>query len=375
MKNEEICVFMADPYYVGGAEIYALRYLNKIKNIIKNNILIIAKNGIYVLHKDNTNPIKLASIPFYEITAPIRIIKKKCNLFIAATYNSWIPALISGIIKQKPVILHIFDLLSDPEHGGIAFKKLLFPEKISNIARERIIVQNLVKAIGKENSTIITLSPCSSRAIERVLNIKPIVIPPFLNVSELQLKYGCRPLEARDIDIIYIGRLVKHKNLDKLILSINMLSRKLNMKVKVTIAGDGPELIKLKKLAVNLGVEKYIEFTGRISEEEKYAALSRSKVFVSTSVMEGFGITTLEAMSLGSVPITSNICTSRWLVADSGFIFNPLDPHDLANTLYNVLHNLELLKIKELKACRRARDFDESVLVEKYATLVELLLG
>jgi glycosyltransferase involved in cell wall biosynthesis len=98
------------------------------------------------------------------------------------------------------------------------------------------------------------------------------------------------------INILFVGRLVQQKGCDKLIQSVVLLAEK-GIKFKVKIAGDGPELLSLKKMATELGVNKQISFIG--NKDDVISYMYKSDVLVLTSNKEGMSNVILEAMSIG----------------------------------------------------------------------------
>jgi glycosyltransferase involved in cell wall biosynthesis len=125
---------------------------------------------------------------------------------------------------------------------------------------------------------------------------------------------------------IYVGRIVKDKGVFELLKSFKML----NLLKKVVFVGDGRELKKLKKLYPE------VEFTGRVEPERVFHYLSVSKYFISNSVVEGMPYSLVEAMSMGTVPIVSNVEGHMDLILNgfNGFLFN--NQLELMNTIFKV---------------------------------------
>ena len=61
-----------------------------------------------------------------------------------------------------------------------------------------------------------------------------------------------------------------------------------NKNYKLIILGHGPDLKQLKKLALELKINKHIEFKGWVSNTKNY--LKRAKIFVLPSLYEGVQI-------------------------------------------------------------------------------------
>ena len=75
--------------------------------------------------------------------------------------------------------------------------------------------------------------------------------------------------------------------------------------LKLTIIGDGPERKNLERYAARPGMEDCYHFTGMLAKDEIVAYLQRARLLLSTSDIETFGITLVEALMCG-VPV---VCT------------------------------------------------------------------
>ena len=106
--------------------------------------------------------------------------------------------------------------------------------------------------------------------------------------------------------VVYLGRLKFYKSLDVLVRAAKKVIST-NPKVKFVIAGFGEERKKLERLAEKLGIEKSVEFVGRVSEKEKINLYQKAWVFVNPSFIEGWGITTIEANACGTPVVASNV--------------------------------------------------------------------
>lgn len=105
-------------------------------------------------------------------------------------------------------------------------------------------------------------------------------------------------------DVLYAGRLVKDKNVNKLIEAIAITAASYPM-IQCVIIGEGLEKARLQKQASRLGLQKNITFLPHLEESaEVYAYMKAAKVFCSPSIREGFGIASLEALGCGTPVIT-----------------------------------------------------------------------
>lgn len=149
--------------------------------------------------------------------------------------------------------------------------------------------------------------------------------------------------------IVFVGRVVHEKQIDKLIAAFAKLDPALNAKLEVV--GFGDQENELKAMARTLGVADRVKFTGFVSDDEKKDALHRAKVFAMPSIAELQSISTMEAMASGLPVVAANAVALPHLVHDgeNGYLFAPGNVDELADRLAKVLampHD-ELLKMKE----------------------------
>lgn len=157
-------------------------------------------------------------------------------------------------------------------------------------------------------------------------------------------------------DIVYAGRLVRHKHVDTLIRAVGRL-QKTNPAIRAVIIGTGPDFDRLQKMVVKLGLQKNITLTGRLEKAtDVFSYMKASKVFVSPSTREGFGITILEAYACGLPVVTVNHPDNagQYLVQPDTGIVCDLSPGALAKSIDM------LLSVKKKVKAADAERFDWS---------------
>jgi glycogen(starch) synthase len=144
-------------------------------------------------------------------------------------------------------------------------------------------------------------------------------------------------LNEDDLMILFVGRLVWIKGVDKLIRAMPQVLQKIP-NAKLVILGLGDMRDYLEGLVRNLHLEDVVKFRFEfIAEEERIAHYAASDVAVYPSLYEPFGIVTLEAMSMEKPVVVGAAGTSgmREIVSingpnQCGFHINPNDPMDIA---------------------------------------------
>ncbi len=151
--------------------------------------------------------------------------------------------------------------------------------------------------------TFISVSDHTSELLSKYVSADRIkTISNGINVDEIN-KAKPSPVIS---DVIFAGRLLKHKNVDILLQSIKLL-KKNTSNIRCIIVGDGPEKEKLTKLAKELNLEKNVKFINFCkNQQELFGLMKSSKVFVLPSSREGFGLVVLEANACKLPTITVN---------------------------------------------------------------------
>ena len=106
--------------------------------------------------------------------------------------------------------------------------------------------------------------------------------------------------------VINVARLEEQKGQEYLIRSFVRIKKEIPL-TKLVILGEGHLEHKLRDLAKGLGLEQDVVFLGW--QKNPFKFLAYSKVFVLSSLWEGFPNTLLEAMALG-LPVISTDCPS-----------------------------------------------------------------
>ncbi|MEM9965676.1 MAG: glycosyltransferase [Asticcacaulis sp.] len=138
----------------------------------------------------------------------------------------------------------------------------------------------------------------------------------------------------QDVPVIgVLGRLHVNKGFDVLLEAVARL-RDEGVRVKLRIAGDGPEKDALIAQAARLGLgPEQLEFSGWVTPVEDF--LAQADVFVLPSRVEPFGLVVAEAMAAGVPVIASHIDGPKTILkaGELGLMVPPEDPLALAGGL------------------------------------------
>lgn len=109
-------------------------------------------------------------------------------------------------------------------------------------------------------------------------------------------------LQKKDFVILFVGRLASEKNVEFLLNAEQKLIKK-HSNIKLLIVGDGPDKEKYEEMANNLNISKNVIFNGKAAWEEMPFYYHCANIFATASTTETQGLTVIEAMAAGVVPL------------------------------------------------------------------------
>ena len=139
--------------------------------------------------------------------------------------------------------------------------------------------------------------------------------------------------------VAVVTRLVPHKQLHLLVEAVPALMSRWPG-LHLDIAGTGPARADLLAQVARLGLEKTVNLPGRVSEQGKSDLLGRAWLTVMPSLAEGWGLTVLEANTLGTPAIAYDVPGLRDSVRDGRTGWLLPAGHDLTEALTSALSEL-----------------------------------
>ncbi len=203
---------------------------------------------------------------------------------------------------------------------AVADKYVLLSERFIPVWKEVCKAKDATKLIGINN-------PCS---------LKPMDSPQKENI------------------VLVVGRMEESQKRISNILKVWKTLWKSHTDWKMVIVGDGPDLPLYRKIAQRYGLQN-IQFEGHSDHVETY--YQRSRIFLMTSVWEGFGMTLIEAQNAGGVPIVfDNFAALHDIVdASNGRVVKSNDLQAFTDTVDCLMGSESLLAELAENAMRSAR--------------------
>jgi len=356
----------------GGIERYTRNLIKALKKIDKENEYIIFTN------RDNTGSFELSSnfqeyfspvsarirpakILWEQLILPFQLKRKKIDVLLS-------PGNVAPLFPPCPSILIIHDLLP-----------FVWPENFNKV--ELYSLKALIRLGAQKATKKITVSKNSQKEIVRYLKVpmeKTAVVYPgcdeiFLygqiSQEEKSIK---RPLGIDGGFILCTASTRPYKNLDRLLVAFSLL-KKGGLEHRLVIAGlPGRNHRSILNMIKALELEESVVFTEYVSDKELLALYSTASVLVYPSLYEGFGLPVLEAMACGTPVAASNTTSLPEVVGEAGRLFNPYDPEEIAEAVYQLIKDTALRNIYIAKGRERVNSFSWEKTTEEMLSIFTL---
>lgn len=138
-------------------------------------------------------------------------------------------------------------------------------------------------------------------------------------------------IEARDVAFAFVGNLIEHKGLRRVIEALSRVPEPWSL----VVVGTGPDADPAREVAARLGVSQRVVFLGRCSAEQVERAVAACDVLVLPSSVEGLPYVILEAMACAKPVVSSRVYGIPEAVIDgeTGLLVAPDDVPALADAL------------------------------------------
>ena len=226
------------------------------------------------------------------------------------------------------------------------------------------------------NSTVITNSEFSRRAIINALGLDNIyILSPPIDVETFRnctLMANCDN-ERNDI-ILVIARIAPHKKLENAIKLAKVLKDN-NIAKGMKIVGNLYHYfldyyLGLKQMILELGLTDYVTFEVNASLDKLLSIIQKSRIYFHPMVGEHFGMTVVEAMAAGLIPVVPKDSGPAEFVPQE-YQFNTIEhAAEIITCIFNHLPNTERIKMRN-----GINKFSNSHYIDGFKTIFNELLS
>lgn len=268
---------------------------------------------------------------------PIEELKNCVKSFDTDFNRYWelIHELVESIIQQLPCKLIINKQRQLLIAGSIV--KRLFPEQIKIISilhNDRIDIYRRQAYMDCEVDKIACVSNDIQEHMIQEFGIDSKKIfykeSPVDYEEDFVKKYTVE--DSHPIQIGYAARLEKVQKRVDLFLPLIQILEKRRVNYQLHIAGTGSYENKLKEFIKENSLEKKIIMYGYLAKEEMKDFWKQADIFINLSDYEGVGLSMLESMSYGCVPIVTQVAGSTEFITEdqNGYLCKTGDMEQMA---------------------------------------------
>jgi len=285
-----------------------------------------------------------------------------------------LPALLYAKRKNVPFILtYQFDGQetggSFMRNAGVSVYNKLF---INRVLESADVIIATTKSYARE-------SPFLRNYLDKIE-----VIPNGINIEEVTTiltKYESRiklGLPEEVPIILFFGSLVPYKGPDILLKAFKLVKMEFPH-VKLIFAGRGQMLPELTAMALEMGLEEDVIFTGFVEDDEKPLYYKSADIFClpSTTMAESFGIVNLEAMASGIPIVSSNLGGIPDVVkhGENGLLAEPYNVEIVAENLLLLLQDEDIRSKMGENGKQKVKNYSWDKITTETEQLYRKILG
>ena len=339
------CSFIKDRNPCESHAIYIKRLLSGLNNSDIFNIIIIVNETMINFIDD------ICPRPFPKI-----VIKGKGKVLPSAKLDR-----IFRIIPFKKELekLHIDVVLCPNSHPHI----YTYPSKY----HQHVILHDLIpfythsvpkgtlliyKWMLKTIPHIISISQSTQNSLKVITGRHSKVVHNSILINSTTSEKIIKEIEGKKY-ILDVNRFEKYKNAETLVYALDILRNKIPHTLYLKGLNSMPDYLEeLRTLINRLNLnERIIIDTSYRTEGEMRYLYTHSDLFVTPSLIEGFGYTPIEASILGTSVLVSDIPVLKEITCGKIPTFNPHSAEDLAEKIENMInHPKSIGEAKELSA-------------------------
>lgn len=296
-------------------------------------------------------------------------------VFAQDTVSVGLPALCAAVLRRKKFVVRVpgdYAWEQAVQRFGVSVDINTFQGRYCGVRAE--FLRSIQKFVVRHADLVITPSHYFSDLVSRWISAtRHVPVETIYNGVEFGSMPEWHSERAEKRVIFSAGRLVPWKGFDTLIRVVACLPE-----WRLRIAGEGPELAQLQSLAQELGVVDRVIFLGRLTREDVFQEVMKSRVFVLNTHFESFSYQVVEAMRIGVPVITSAIGNLAEIITHTvdGFLVTPDDAVEICRVILLLAEDSDLEQRISEEAKRKAVSFsiESSMLRLRHVLCSELSL-
>ena len=217
---------------------------------------------------------------------------------------------------------------------------------------------DLIKYYVKNAHVVVSPSGYLKEAMEQQAEGSYLIIPNFIDIENYP--YQVKKVDEHSIKLFWLRSFHKTYNPTLAIKVVKDLVNQGFGNVELCMVGPNKDgtMDEVKQLAEELGVDKNLKITGKLSKPEWISLSKDYNVFINTTNFDNTPVSVIEALALGFPVISTNVGGIPWLLEDgkSGILVEPDNKDAMVNSIKKLIQSPELA----LSMSKNAREKSET---------------
>jgi glycosyltransferase involved in cell wall biosynthesis len=296
--------------------------------------------------------------------------------FPFSQYNKFLPFAYSHMLITAYLMKEGLDVF----HSPITSLPLIYPKKSIVTVHDLAIYKNpswfpsqifstklLVPQSLRKADRIIAVSESTKKDLKDIFNVpnkKIRVVYEGAVVNKIKVKNktidSLSKFKLPPHYIVFIGTLEPRKNVVTLVRAYKKLldSGERFRKCQLILAGNkGFKNDEVFDEIRVLKLHNFVKYIGYITQNQKIELIKKACCFAFPSSYEGFGLPVLEAMSLGTPVVASNVSSMPEVAGKAALLVDPEKELDIVKALKKILEDKKLQNNLREKGIKQAKKF------------------
>lgn len=313
----------------------------------------------------------------YSVSAIAKLVSMRRASVDVLHSNTYIPTLVGAAVAKilrRPHITSIYDVYYNAlRHFWGSWSSQRGISRLTSLAG--LILELVV--IRRAPSYVLTINKVSEQDLVKAgVRARIFIVPLSMNIKPYDNVQKSKFIVSQPY-VVFVGRLVFYKNLDTVIRGFQEVVHHLPQ-AKLVVVGDGPVRPTLEELSRELGIESSVVFCGRVDETTKINLIKGSSGMVFPGLIEGFGMSAIEAFACGKPVVASKVPPGDETFRDGidSFLVRPKDERDWAAKMLVLLADPVIASQMGVAARSRAeREFDTAKVIQTLESVYFSIMG
>jgi glycogen synthase len=348
---------------IGGAEVLAMRLILALQTRGFEVVVLTSQRPADSPRKEDYQGITIFRFPFRESFGNVhRLMELRQE--VVKLKQEFAPDLIHINDVHKDHFFHLLTAEAYPAPSLVTLHLALSDQ----LARRDSWVRQLLAKCDWVNCVSQTILNQTRRIVPEIRCHSSVV---FNGLEDSPVVDKALPMDPPRI--LCLGRLQKRKGFDVALSAFSRITHRYP-KMRLTVAGDGPERLTLERQADELGLEHLVDFLGWVFPAEVRSVIKTSTVVVMPSTNEGFPLVALEAALMGRPVVASRIGGLSEVVIHrkTGLLVDPGDCAGMAEAIsFLIQHPEKAAQLGQMARRRAQNQFSWRRCVDGYEMLYQ----